>query len=295
MMLAGRGAPPDVRLPTLVARYRERGLAPARFSETELVAWALPFKREQVRRRLAQVSPLPNTDLHPAAYFNETLSWVARSAPHTSRFLVQCAQGARRWLPAGLAALFLILLLWSGLRGRRAAGLAIFSAGLTGMALELGLVLAAQEIRGVIYHELAVLLSAFMLGLALGAWVGAWLLGRLPRWSLAIAMVLVGAAALVCWGAARWAALSPSGALWILLLALTTLGLSVGACFPPAVHQISARRPGVAVGWAYAWDLLGGATGALVGSWFLIPVLGLPGLCLLCCVMCLASGLTVWR
>ncbi len=309
LLLAGKNSAPEVSFPTLVQRLRARNLHLEHFSERSLAARLLSFKQEQVRRHLAEVRPLPNTDLHPAAYFHESLSWIALSAPRISHYLVERAQSAPRWFPWLLVILFILVLLWGAVRGHRAAGLAIFTAGFTGMVLEICLVLAAQESRGVIYHELAALLSAFMLGLAVGARVGGWLVNRLPRWGLSMAMILTGLMALSSWGAAYWATREPSVALLILLPCLAGLGVAVGACFPPAISQMAdargkradARgkradaRGETAVGRAYAWDLLGGAMGALAGSWLLIPVLGLSSVCLLCGVMCLAMGLTVWR
>ena len=155
--------------------------------------------------------------------------------------------------------------------------------------------LAAQEIRGVIYHELAALLSAFMLGLALGARVGGWLVRRLSRWSLSLALLLTGLSSLLAWGAAYGATRAPGATLLIVLPCLAALGLAVGACFAPAVSRMKQARGETAVGRAYFWDLMGGAAGALVGSSFLIPVLGLASVCWLCGAICLASGLTVWR
>ena len=135
LILSGKDGAPDVRPSTLIQRLRERRLPLSHFSETELMAMVLPFKGEQVRRRLAGVQPLPNTDLHPAAYFNESLLWIARASPRLSGFLVHSAQGAQGWSWAAVAASFVLVLLWGGLRGKRAAGLAIFIAGFAGLVL----------------------------------------------------------------------------------------------------------------------------------------------------------------
>lgn len=96
LLLAGRDDAPEVSAPRLIERLRSRRLALEHFGETELMARVLPFKREQVREHLARVQPLPNRDLHPAAYFHESLSWIALSAPGLSGQMVRLAQRAQQ-------------------------------------------------------------------------------------------------------------------------------------------------------------------------------------------------------
>ncbi len=61
------------------------------------------------------------------------------------------------------------------------------------------------------------------------------------------------------------------------LLALLT-GVLTGMAFPLAVAVVRGRRDRVA-GLLYGADLLGGCLGALLGSVFFVPVLGIPGTC----------------
>jgi spermidine synthase len=293
LLLAGRDTPPDLRTETLVARFRTRHLAPRVFSEAELAERTLPFKRELYEERVREVSPLENTDLAPAAYFHESVERLAITSRPLARALGSLERTARhRPLVVAGAGLLGAFLLGLAVARRGGAGLAMAVCGFAGLAVELALLLAYQTLRGVVFHEMGLLFTAFMLGLLSGAQLGRALVRRLPRRALLLACVLSALAATLC-AAAIEATVGRPGAAWALVAALALLGLATGSCYPAASTALSARRgAGGAAASIYAWDLAGASVGAVLASSVILPVLGLTGATLLCAALCLGTGLS---
>jgi spermidine synthase len=164
-------------------------------------------------------------------------------------------------------------------------------AGFTGMVLEGALILAYQISEGVLYQDLGLLLAMFMSGLALGSWAidrtadtsrGA---DALPAQTGAA--LLVGTAALSCLTAWNFVS-SHRNSLSSTALLLLTAGLLTGALFAYA-SLLRVESQGAVVAPLYAADLFGGFVGSIVGSLFLLPVLGLPASVLLTGLLALAA------
>jgi spermidine synthase len=301
LLLARRGGAPDLSPTTLQRRFRQRRLETRTLDAAALAHRAQAFKRQLYRQRLEGVVARRNTDAAPGAYFHAITQWLALTSPCAARWLEALAgqaQGAPWVAPAAGFVLALLLGLLLRRRGGGArgggAGFAIGLAGLTGMAVELCLVLGLQAARGVVYHELGALLTAFMVGLVLGAPLGRRLVERWPTRALSVTLVACALAALLT-RVALSAALPRSGAALPLLLgAVIVLGAAVGGCFPPAVAALARGRGAGAAARAYAWDLTGAAAGALVGA-LALPVLGLHGTCTTCAALCLGGALSRLR
>jgi tetrahydromethanopterin S-methyltransferase subunit F len=173
------------------------------------------------------------------------------------------------------------------LRRRRGASGTIVAgyAGLAAMVLTSVLLLHHQTLRGVLYRDLGVLLTLFMMGQAGGAWLGTCLAGRTPgRWRLAGLVVVL--------------------SLWSFLV---TVGLQLGASFGANLVWLTGTgvvtamifagatcRPGADLGRLYAADLTGGCCGALVAALLLIPFSGLPITTLTVAALAFPAALAVW-
>ncbi|MFH1130041.1 MAG: hypothetical protein V1754_01820 [Pseudomonadota bacterium] len=293
LFLAGREKRIDLSFSTLFERYKKRKIKAQFFGRTELIDRTLPFKREFYQKRLAQVGPLANTDLNPGAYFHSSLTWLAVTSKGLSRALGNVAEflANKLWLVPICVFVFALL---GGFSRRKQGGadFAIFTAGFSGLAIELCLLLALQEIRGVVYHEIGALLAAFMVGLAFGALLGNRMFEVWPHKALQVAVGSCAATSLLAVAFLHLGILFPQAALFLFLSNMLFVGMAVGACYPPVAALIAKRYgPGSGAARAYAWDLLGAATGAFLATGFALPVLGLPGTCLMCAALC--SGVTV--
>ena len=174
-----------------------------------------------------------------------------------------------------------------------ACPLAIAVTGCTAMLLELVLFCAFQILYGAMFQAVALLISAFMAGLAGGSWlVTTGPLAARPDRQLFVAV--------------EWALLIFCGLLYLLfnlpvlpmegalrahlmvLPLLIATGLLTGMQFPVASRLQQAFAAGEAnatatgeVGTIFSADLIGGCLGGLLGGVVLLPVLGLGGSCLL--------------
>jgi spermidine synthase len=139
--------------------------------------------------------------------------------------------------------------------------------GWTTIVCEVIAIFAFQVVHGSLYHSLALLFSAFMLGLTAGAWSGS----RRPQRPFGHLVLLQGCLCLLVAALYLGVQLQASVPLFILFLFL--LGYLGGDLFVSSNRLYLQHRQNFGIG--YGLDLLGSFLGALVTSSLLIPTLGL--------------------
>jgi len=169
-------------------------------------------------------------------------------------------------------------------RRRFAAGFATAAMGFTTIGLEMLLLLAFQAVYGYVYRQLAVVIAAFMAGIALGSWLGMRRTARGGMRVLAITQALAAAAPLVLLGMfqaigrANNAVSLAASQIAFPALALVS-GMLGGYEFPIASRIFfdgrqpgypEARRPST----LYALDLAGSCLGAVLFSAWFVPIFG---------------------
>ena len=279
----------------LLARLRSREL------HTQYVReYYLPFRMSPDRMLDLDLQIRPevdtpvNRDFAPIAYYFDVALWSKRFSPGYARVFQSVAGVGFGWLAAGMGVA--MLLLAAGLVGRRrgerrdraTAGLCVAATGFTLMALELLLLLGFQAIYGYIYHQLAIVIAAFMVGMALGSWRA---LGgksslepparrRADRLTLGWIQIAVGIAPILLYlllvgfgriGNATQLFLISQIVFPVLALACGLLG---GYQFPVASRVFFGRGESGSAGALYAFDLAGACVGAIVLSAYLVPVFG---------------------
>ena len=274
----------------LAERVRERGLDVA-YVRDYYLADRLSLERvAHLDSALEGVVAPANTDLRPSACYLSMVLWN-RQFSGAPRLL----QTARRHVTernALFAALVLAALLAaSSLTGERSRHprprvivAAVFLVGATEISLELSALLAFQSIYGYVYQELAIIVAAFMAGLAFGGWLGTRAVARgagvrsfvllqlfIAAVPLALGGTLAHVAGLPPQQLGTWAALFPAIVVGAALLA--------GLQFPLAAGLVSRGRPdiGAVAGRLYGADLLGAAVGATGTAVFLLPIMGTLG------------------
>jgi spermidine synthase len=299
---------------SLLARWEQRGL------DTQLMT--VPH----LRIRLAQsyldwfwtsldpqggagrdLDPIPvaaklNRDLHPVGLFYGLSYWNALFSPALARVFALAGR-LSLWVLAlplvGCALLFLALARRTGRGLGAVVPLAIAATGFAGMTADLVIIFSFQSLYGHVYHWIALLITAFMAGAALGALLASHRPASTQRDRVAflrleVALVLfwllLPALLFGLYGrGSNPLALTVVQALLFLLNALA--GLLIGAQFPlanrlwPLAGDARRGREGI----LYASDLVGAFLASVLVSVFLIPVLGILETCLLAALLKVCS------
>ncbi len=231
-----------------------------------------------------------NTDLAPTVYYYDMVLRSYSLSPGIKIVLADLA-GSRPIFPA--AAVVLIAAVYAGfiaVRGRKGPRLpavtlvpAALASGFSEIALTVVIIIAFQTFYGYVYFSLGLIVSAFMVGLAVGtAAARAWI-PRLRRpWRALVGVQLLYAAyCLALVGIVLFlSAHGSGGGLWGFNLLFSLLNMLAGML--AAFHYVTAVRSLVssglspdAGGWVYGTNLAGAAAGALLASVVMIPILGL--------------------
>ena len=314
----------------LLERLRSRQL------HTQYVReYLIPFRLspDRVRDLEEQIAPHPatpvNRDFAPIAYYFDVALWGSRFQRGASGWFASLAQmkfgvmlGALAAAMLGLVGLALAVAAVGARpdavgdrrkasplierRYRIAAAFCVAAMGFTLMALELLLLLGFQAIYGYVYHQLAILIAVFMVGMA----AGTWLQMRRPRGGAEDLSAFAAAAS----GIPRDADASPANPAGMRTLVGLQLLAAISALFLYGLFELLSRVtsvPGLFVvsqvafpslalisgmlggyqfplasriyfsnglrrsaGALYGLDLLGACAGAVVLSLFLFPVYG---------------------
>jgi spermidine synthase len=285
----------------IAARVEAQGVPTKLVNRHYLDAMLTADRMADIQRAVSQPAAL-NRDFSPMLYFYHLRHWMSQFT-----------------LSFGVLQAVLLLLLLVYLIRLRGPAFVLFASGFAGSALEIVLLLAFQVLCGSVYHQVGVIVTVFMVGLAVGAaWANRFLNGRdaLPRVlvpqcgigpagrmgsdgkrlaHLAFAIAALSALLpVLLFSLNRLSSAVPAFVVIQAVIALLTLLLAmlVGAQFPLANRL---QFDGTAAGAArlYTADFVGASLGALLASTLLIPLVGVTGVCLLTAVLNVVSGLTM--
>lgn len=262
----------------IAARLEQRGLATRLVNRHYLGAMLTSDRLADLARAVAQPAAL-NRDFDPVLCHYSLRHWLSQFA------LPSWALGA---VLATVLAVYLIRL--------PTAPRVLFASGFAASTLELVLLLAFQIFYGSLYRQVGLVVTAFMAGLAFGAWrttrpTAADVAGRrLAHLAFAVAAVAA-LLPLLLPRLAGWGDLAGQGAM---LLATFVLAAIVGAQFPLAAAA-SDGEPAPVAARLFSADLIGAALGAWLASAWLIPAAGITTVCLLTAGLNLAVATIAWR
>jgi spermidine synthase len=266
--------------PDIAARIEQRGIPTRLVQRHYLDAMLTPDRLADVQRALAQPAEL-NRDWSPVLYYYHLLHWVSQF-----RVRFSLLQGV---LVAVLAVYLLRL---------RAVPFAIFVSGFAASALEVVLLLGFQILYGSVYQQLGVIITAFMAGLAAGAWIAGRLSSATSRRVLARLAFGIAALAAVLPFALRGmgdvGSTAPAMVMVQAMIVMLTffLAVLVGMEFPVAA-RVQFEGGARTASRLYTADFVGAFLGALLASTLLIPVLGVTTVCLLTAGLNLLGGTVV--
>jgi spermidine synthase len=172
---------------------------------------------------------------------------------------------------------------------RPAVLFAIFCTGMAGMLFSLVLVFGFQVFCGYVFHQIGLLVTAMMVGVAAGSAQAVRQLDRLKSARSAFIKVEVFIIVFSCLLPVVFALLHPQFANPGVSVAVHTSfiilcfvsGRLVGAQFPlaMAIYSGPGTRLSSAAGLLYASDLFGGCVGGVLAGAVLLPILGLTMTC----------------
>ena len=219
-----------------------------------------------------------NRDFSPILYYYHLRHWM-------SQFNVQF----------GLLQVGLLVALGFYLIRLRGSALVLFASGFAASALEVVLLLAFQVLCGSVYHQVGVIVTVFMAGLALGAHMANRLTSAGPVSLPALALSIAGYAVVLPWLLPLLGRLGGTEASLVLVKvtigALTlVLAMLVGLQFPVA-NRLEYDGTVAGASRLYAADFVGAFLGALLACTLLIPLIGVLGVCLLTAGLNVVAGM----
>jgi len=294
----------------LLARLHARNLQTSYVSEYFIPFRMTPDRLLDLNTQIQPLAATPlNRDFAPVAYYFDIALWSSQFNPGYRRLFRMMAGVNFGVLLATFGAVLAALVVGGRFfteRRRRlpaAAGFCTAATGFTMIGLEMLLLLAFQALYGYVYQQLAVLIAAFMAGMALGSWLGMRRAARGLTRVLAITQVLAAGAPLVlvglfeAIGRANGAYSLAASQIAFPALALVS-GMLGGYEFSvasriffggPGTGNPLARRPGT----LYALDLAGSCLGAVLFSVWFVPVFGFLKTALLSAMLSLAPAALV--
>jgi spermidine synthase len=227
-----------------------------------------------------------NRDFAPVAYYFDAALWSSQFHQGYRRlFRIMAGVDFGALVAAFGVALAALVVGVRSLKNRRrrlqfAAGVATAATGFTMIGLEMLLLLAFQAVYGYVYQQLAVVIAAFMAGMALGSWLAMRPAARGGMRVLGVTQLLAAAAPLLL--LALFQGLAASRVAFPALAVVS--GMLGGYEFPVASRIV--QRPGR----LYAFDLAGSCLGAVLFSVWLVPVFGFFRTALLSAMVSLAPA-----
>jgi len=271
----------DLDAAVLARRFEARGITARSFNQHTLPFFLEPGRVAYVEERLSRSAGLGiNHDFRPVAYLYSLALWGEVAGLPALDWLAPGFGGRGFFMLYAVPIIVILIALLlifrrGGLYGR--VSFAIATTGLSGMVIEVALLLAYQSYYGYLYERLGLIMALFMLGLFIGSRYAAASLLKLSTPFRGIIAIESGfmllAIALMLMASFPGSAMSGVSLTAMMLLA----GALTGAEYPLAL-AVSGGPEGVRTGAAgrfYGLDLIGSGAGALLSGLVLIPLLGI--------------------
>ncbi|MBW2309294.1 MAG: fused MFS/spermidine synthase [Deltaproteobacteria bacterium] len=231
-----------------------------------------------------------NRDLKPSCYFYDIIHWSAQYTPRLKKIFLFIGGIELRWFIL-MVAILTAFFFGFALRKAREKALkpmllyACFVTGYSEMTLNVLFILAFQILYGYVYYKIAILITAYMIGLILGSWHITPFVERIRKplrilmsiqGGLAIYTVALSGIIILFHNAPPLSRTSSIIEVGFPLLPLVA-GYLGGLHFPLAngIYLAGGKDVGKIASLVYGVDLVGSSVGALSAGIILLPVLGI--------------------
>ncbi len=234
-----------------------------------------------------------NRDFKPVSYYYSTVFWSTHFDTPAFRRVLRAVTPQNIWLAVSFfCALILLLGFWRRKRQKkRAVLLAVMTTGFAEINFQIAVILSFQVIYGYVFYKLGVIITSFMIGLALGGWMIARNMNRIRNdmavfsWTqVSICLYPLALPLIFLWlSGARTDTVSWLGANLIFPFLPVVSGIIGGIQFPLAnkIYLENRDELGRVAGLSYGLDLLGACVGSFLAAAFLVPILGIFQTCFL--------------
>jgi spermidine synthase len=278
----------------LIDRYDERGLDLGYINGYYLPDRFSPARIEYLRGIVEKSAPADiNRDFRPIGYFYDMVLWSSQYSPAAREYLIKLGNLGKK-TPGLILLMIFIILLTLQLSAPRLKNLGIVlslgATGLSGMLLQIAVILAFQVIYGYVYFNIGIIFASYMSGLVLGSALAVRVLKtaenpiniyRLSQFLLAVYSFLLPFIFFLISLFCRGGGFASDAGKAILSILPGLAGLAGGLQFPLATKICMGRRTSGAriAGLLYGVDLFGACAGALFTSAVIIPLLGINYAC----------------
>jgi spermidine synthase len=285
----------------MMRRLEERKIKTSLFTRSYIEdrlheRWGQWFSRSMEKREVRI-----NSDFRPIAVFFSLSYWNALFSPYLTA-VFQWFERLSLKMTLSTAIIITAFLFLFFLRkphtSRLSLPFAILTSGFADILLDLAIIFTFQAVFGYLYHQIGLLITVFMLGVASSSFT---ITRRLPRIKNAPILFLLTELGFVAFSIVLplvFTAPTLHGESPILSLLLYTLflvmsflcGTLVGLQFPLAIHlYLQTHRTqgalGHTAGLLYGADLLGGFFGGLLAGILFLPILGLRETCFMVAII----------
>jgi len=258
---------------TLVSRISSRNLKSSIVTASYLRYVYTNNRFRETEALIRSSASAVNTDSRPVCYRYTLLIWLAKFQPSLESWNFVIIEGQdKRLLYAGgflIIAIPAILLYGTGWKLRRTVLMGV--AGFAGMVLETVLLLHFQIKNGILFQDVGILLTSFMIGLYLGAIA----LGKVKHsMSRYIGSSILVGFVLLSGGIGLTIYFDIAAGLAATFILLLSTGFMVAATFAYTGLR-EPRDQSKSVIPLYSADLIGGGLGSLFAGILMVPVAGL--------------------
>ncbi len=285
---------------TLAQRYRERKIESPYFSEYHYQIYLLPERVRYIEKQLRSRKDLRiNTDSKPVTYYFNLMLWDRFSGGQLNSFFhgMENIKASFFLLPIiGFLVLRLGYVVITGCNAEKQQRfnslIAIATTGFAGMAVEIILIFAFQNIYGYVFERIGLIIALFMLGLALGGYIANRIVLKGQRnWVktllyLEIFVVIYVFTLPILLRLFSW---QFTGSEFLFTMLVVIAGMLTGLVFPIAskLYLLSSSRgvlqyapTGLTAGMVDSADHAGAFIGAIMTGVLFVPLLGITGACI---------------
>ena len=238
-----------------------------------------------------------NTDLSPKGLFYHVTYLNLLFSPYLKTFFDYTGRISLSISILLITAIFVVFYLFQRRRSNTKIVYAIATTGFMAMNLELILIFVYQVYYGYVFHEIGILITAFMAGIALGSLAVVFFSKRIEKTSAAF-ICMEAVAALFCLVLLLLFLLvepaahaSPLFTRIMFFFLLFFSGLLTGIEFPLANNIYQAANIGRTAGLLNSADLIGSWAGSILSGMVMLPVLGLTNGCIVLMTLKISSFL----